>query len=1020
MLSPPSYPRGAEWRRWDLHVHTPASIVQHYGKGKKDPWEGFLDDLRSLPSDIAVLGINDYLLVDGYQRVREEHQAGNLPNIAAVFPVVELRLENLVGAGGSIQKINYHVIFDPSLTAEVIEAQFLGGLSADVTLASSAGSATGWSGYISRGNLEAFGEAIRESVPEHERSRFRESNLELGFNNLCVSKAALTKCLANSALAGRFVTAIGKTEWSALKWGDASIAVKKDLLEGTDIVFTAAENPAAYHKSRRALQKDGVNDRLFDCSDAHWPSSATDKDRLGNCFTWVNADPTLHGLKHAITEFETRVHVGDPPPRHVSVRTRPADFIREVEIAPTDAGEAEPFFNASVPLNPGFVAIVGNKGNGKSALADILGLAGSSRNEESFSFLTEERFRAPLSGPAKRYKATVHWHSGESSTCNLAEQGSADSLERVTYLPQRLIDTICSSDPGPASARFSMELESVLFSHVEPQDRLGARSLRELIELKAASAHREISRLRRDLAKVNGKVAALEATLFAGTESTVKGQVAELKTRLQEHDAAKPAEEAKQPLGDDGETTSEELAKMELELEKVEKQIDDARAASLEVGRRLEALKHLKRGVRDFQRVYEEFLRDHAEYGAALGVELGDVVEVAVDVAGLEAMEDLARSESGALAGRLDADVQGSLIQSREALLARLHDLRDQLDAPARAQEALKAMLAEWNGVRDAILNGSSEGPGIKQMEERLAEVRRIPGELNELRVRRLEISGEIYNALREVVDIFDALYVPARRFIAQHPLAAECGLTFGTTLRVEGLMTRFFELVHRGASGTFSGVADGEAVLRDLIAQTDFEDAGSVQAFVTELHDAMHEDGRGSKKRLNPAAQLRKAAKVQELYDLIFGLEYLEPHYFLERDGTPLDRLSPGEKGTLLLMFYLLVDRARRPLVLDQPDENLDNQTIKDLLVPAIKEASRERQVIVVTHNPNVAVVADADQIVEASFDGVTFAYRSGSLHEIGMNTAVVDVLEGTWPAFINRQDKYQQESQRPSDGAV
>ena len=140
-----------------------------------------------------------------------------------------------------------------------------------------------------------------------------------------------------------------------------------------------------------------------------------------------------------------------------------------------------------------------------------------------------------------------------------------------------------------------------------------------------------------------------------------------------------------------------------------------------------------------------------------------------------------------------------------------------------------------------------------------------------------------------------------------------------------------------------------------------------------------------------------------------VLGLSYLEPYHSLQYQGTSLDQLSPGEKGTLLLMFYLLVDPARTPLLLDQPDENLDNHTIKDLLVPAIKEAASRRQVIVVTHNPNVAIVADADQIVVASRDGETFSYASGAIEDGSINLSAVDVLEGTWPALENRTQKYQ-----------
>jgi predicted ATPase len=140
-----------------------------------------------------------------------------------------------------------------------------------------------------------------------------------------------------------------------------------------------------------------------------------------------------------------------------------------------------------------------------------------------------------------------------------------------------------------------------------------------------------------------------------------------------------------------------------------------------------------------------------------------------------------------------------------------------------------------------------------------------------------------------------------------------------------------------------------------------------------------------------------------------MFGLSYLEPHHSLRYRETELDQLSPGEKGTLLLMFYLLVDPSRSPLLLDQPDENLDNQTIKNLLVPAMKEAGARRQVLVVTHNPNVAVVADADQLVVADREDDRFVYRTGAIEDTPINKDVVDVLEGTWPAFRNRQDKYQ-----------
>ena len=121
---------------------------------------------------------------------------------------------------------------------------------------------------------------------------------------------------------------------------------------------------------------------------------------------------------------------------------------------------------------------------------------------------------------------------------------------------------------------------------------------------------------------------------------------------------------------------------------------------------------------------------------------------------------------------------------------------------------------------------------------------------------------------------------------------------------------------------------------------------------------------------------------------------------------------LSPGERGTLLLVFYLLIDRGDIPLVMDQPEGNLDNHTVAKVLVDCIKEARKRRQVFIVTHNPNLAIVCDADQIIYASMDkanGNAITYTSGSLENPNLSQRVTDVLEGTRWAFRVRDKKYE-----------
>ena len=136
-----------------------------------------------------------------------------------------------------------------------------------------------------------------------------------------------------------------------------------------------------------------------------------------------------------------------------------------------------------------------------------------------------------------------------------------------------------------------------------------------------------------------------------------------------------------------------------------------------------------------------------------------------------------------------------------------------------------------------------------------------------------------------------------------------------------------------------------------------------------------------------------------------------LEPRYALKLDEKDISQLSSGEKGALLLVFYLLLDPEQIPIIIDQPEQNLDNESVVKLLVDCIRQARARRQVIIVTHNPNLAVVCDADQVICCRLDkahGNRVTYDCGAIEDGPINKTAVDVLEGTYPAFDNRRRKY------------
>ena len=142
-----------------------------------------------------------------------------------------------------------------------------------------------------------------------------------------------------------------------------------------------------------------------------------------------------------------------------------------------------------------------------------------------------------------------------------------------------------------------------------------------------------------------------------------------------------------------------------------------------------------------------------------------------------------------------------------------------------------------------------------------------------------------------------------------------------------------------------------------------------------------------------------------------LFNTDHIDIQYGIEYDGVDIRKLSPGTRGIVLLLLYLALDDAdRRPLVIDQPEENLDPKSVFEELVGLFVETKSNRQVIMVTHNANLVVNTDADQIIIAEAGPhphgalPPLSYRSGGLENAEIRKAVCDILEGGEGAFQER----------------
>ncbi|RIM63414.1 TrlF family AAA-like ATPase [Staphylococcus xylosus] len=167
---------------------------------------------------------------------------------------------------------------------------------------------------------------------------------------------------------------------------------------------------------------------------------------------------------------------------------------------------------------------------------------------------------------------------------------------------------------------------------------------------------------------------------------------------------------------------------------------------------------------------------------------------------------------------------------------------------------------------------------------------------------------------------------------------------------------------------------------------------------------------------------------------DRISMIRYMTvPYYEITlnlSDGEDLiTEMSPGKSGLIILKLLTYVSNEKFPILIDQPEDNLDNRTISKELVNLIRDISEQRQIIMVTHNANLAVLTDSENVIVANQDvsedlkenkQVRFEYKNGALESIYNNLNlgnfhgksiqehVFDILEGGQEAFKKRESKY------------
>lgn len=1026
-------PIGSIWQKWDLHVHTPASF---HWKGhrfeemnpeqKDDTCKNIIARMNEL--DVAAFCIMDYWTFDGYIALREYLRRNPNATEKTIFPGIELRME-----APTPYRLNTHVLLCDDVSEEDLST-----FVSHLRLAGPDHKPPTKSHMIEVGRQFDLGKLKTIYNLDASARSDPQKMLEIGYKSAEITRESVEKAIEiigekHCLIIQPFDTSDGleKLDWERNPYSDFVLMKMAHCFETRNQInidlFLGHGHPKKANVGPEFIENIGGYPKpVFAGSDAH---RITDYGVYPlNRATWLKAQPTFKGLKQVCHEPSLRCYIGESPPKLVHIAQNPTKYIRSVKLKRNEGSTLDQqwFDGQHVVINPGLVAIIGNKGSGKSALADILALAGNSHCTK-MEFLNDRRFRHG-DNKAKQFTATIEWVDGDSNDILLNHNPDLQKPERVRYLPQHFIEDLCNEIAAGNETEFGKELRKVIFSHVPEENQLKMGTLDDLLEYLNKAHKKAIQQVQQNLHTLNETIIRNETEISDATLKAYRTSLSLKEKELEAHDKIKPAQKQK-PLEDPNDERSKEaitaIQKQEASLTISRDQIAALREERTILTAEAAQIAQLLAHIDNLTAYHNAFVEDHSVAFNDAGFDINEVVALKID------RNPLAKRSESVAARLTDVRLElvgmpadGSVVavkglEAQEAeIVAEIKKLQDQLKAPEREYQAYIAQLNDWKSRRDLIVGAADKSDTIEYLKHRITRATDlIPQELERLREERRGLVRKIHGELLAIRTEYEDLYAPVQRIASEAAGSAgtteKLQLQFDANLSPGKFQENFLDFIRKNRKGSFYGEDESRKVVFELLNAHDLGTTEGIVAFTDAVYSALTQyDRDGTVENVTIESQLRQNKSVLELYDFLFGLGYLDVRYTLHLGDKDISQLSPGEKGALLLVFYLLLDTEEIPIIIDQPEHNLDNESVVRLLVDCIRKARARRQVIIVTHNPNLAVFCDADQMICCKIDkscGNKITYSTGAIEDYEINQVSVNVLEGTYPAFDNRRRKYQ-----------
>ena len=757
-----------------------------------------------------------------------------------------------------------------------------------------------------------------------------------------------------------------------------------DGLSAVEVVDYSSERPDLYRQRRFAWAE-------VLGSDSHHPTGGAGDRFPGSHFTWVKmAEPTLEGLRLALLDGRGFSIRRSDDSESFDPFALPVHCIEGIEVR--DARYMGRGQSARLAFSPWLNALVGGRGTGKSTVLHALRLA--ARREQALLDLDES------STPRSTFERFHQVPENRMKTGGLKDVTTIQWTVMRDGVRHRVHWRQDGTGPGVEEEVGGTEWVS---SSVTPEHlpiRIFGQG--EIAEL-AGENQRALLRVIDEAAAVGGSNEALKEARNAFFAA--RARIREMEGKLARR--------------------SDIVVKRE-DVERKLKRFEDAGHTSI-----LTAFRHRRRQHREVDR--------HFDVAEAAAARIDEVAEALLP-------EDLPE-------GLFDQTSQEDL-QAVSTIATLADGIRDASQALRDAARRLRGTVAKQRE-NLAASTWQSEVDSAEQEYERLIEALRAegvtdPAEYGRLTQDRQSLDGELAD-LDSLSETRDRLVEQSISLLTELRAARRAASAARDAFLTEKLASNRFVRIGLRTYGDDPRVI--ERSLREVLGVNDdrferdiyaLDGDGVERGCVADLFSDLPEDSteRRSVEIENRIEELkwrfsaacagkeefgghfnnflaRDAGRSPGFLDKLltwFPEDSLQVEYSRSGDGAdfqPIDQASAGQRSAAMLAFLLA--HGEEPLVLDQPEDDLDNHLIYDLVVRQMRENKRRRQIIVVTHNPNIVVNGDAEMLHVLDFRrGQCRIVEAGSLQQEAIREEICQVMEGGREAFERRYRRLGRERNR------